>query len=53
MLLAQATVISGWFLTAPATAKVWWLRYDVRLIQVNLVIGLVIWIARMTTGGFP
>lgn len=46
-------VISGWFLTAPQSAKAWFLRNDIRVIKVNLVIGLVIWIARMATGGFP
>lgn len=53
LLLAQATVISGWFLSAPQAARTWWARNDTRVLQVNLAVALVIWIARLATGVIP
>ncbi len=53
LLLAQAVVLSGWFLGAPQAARRWWAHNDTRVLQVNLTIGLVIWIARLATGEIP
>jgi hypothetical protein len=53
ILLAQAAVISGWFLSAPSAARTWWARNDTRVLQVNLAIGLLIWIARLASGVIP
>lgn len=53
ILLAQAVVISGWFLSAPQRARAWWSRHDVRVIQANLVVGLAIWVVRLATGEIP
>lgn len=53
LLLAQAVVISGLFLGAPQAARGWWARNDIRILQANLAIGLVIWVARLATGEIP
>lgn len=53
LILAQATVISGWFLAAPSTARSWWQRNDTRVLEVNLVVAAVLWVMRMATGAIP
>jgi hypothetical protein len=53
IILAQAFVISGWFLGAPAAARSWWQRNDTRVLQINLAIGLIIWVTRLATGTIP
>lgn len=53
ILLAQAIVMSAWFLSAPDRARAWLSRHDIRVIQANLVIGLTIWVIRLTTGEIP
>lgn len=53
LLLAQATVIAGWFLAAPEAASNWWRRNDSRLIHVNLAFAAILWIARLATGAIP
>jgi len=50
LLLAQVAVISGWFLGAPEAARAWWARNDIRFLQVNITVGLIIWVARLATG---
>lgn len=53
LILAQASVIAGWFLGAPEAASAWWRRNDNRVIQVNLAFGAILWVARMTSGAIP
>jgi hypothetical protein len=53
LILAQALVISGWFLTAPASARSWWNRNDSRVLQINLALGAIIWVSRLATGAIP
>lgn len=53
LILAQAIVISGWFLAAPTSARSWWQRNDTRLLQINLAAGAIIWISRLATGAIP
>ena len=53
VILTQALLISGWFLAAPVAARSWWQRNDVRVLQINLAIGAIIWITRLATGTIP
>ena len=53
LILAQATLISGWFLATPTSARSWWQRNDTRVLQVNLVLAALLWIMRMSTGAIP
>ena len=53
LVLAQATVLAGWVLAAPDSAKAWWERKGIKLITANLVIAVVIWIPRLIAGVIP
>ncbi len=50
VLVAQAAVISAWFLRAPDVASTWWKRNDWTILRANLVLALVLWVARLATG---
>lgn len=53
LLLAQATVLAGWVMAAPDSAKSWWKQRGMRLITANLVVAIVIWVARLASGVIP
>lgn len=53
ILLAQATVIAGWVMAAPESAKAWWTHRGIHLIVANLVLAVLIWIPRLVGGVIP
>lgn len=53
VLVAQAAVISAWFLRAPEVASAWWKKNDWTVMRANIVLALVLWIGRLATGVIP
>ena len=53
ILLAQATVVTGWVMAAPESAKAWWRHRGMQLIVANLVLAFLIWIPRLIGGVIP
>jgi hypothetical protein len=53
ILMAQAFVLVGWMALAPERLGAWWRENDTRFLAANLVLGLAIWMIRVTTGSIP
>ncbi len=53
VLLAQAVVLAGWFAALPDRASQWWSRNDTKLLAVNLVVGVSIWVTRLALDDIP
>lgn len=53
VVLAQAIAISAAFLAVPDKARVWFRDQHFRLLQANIVVGLVIWVVRLATDRIP
>ena len=53
VVLSQAVALGVAFLAVPDKARAWFTRHSLRLLQANILIGLVIWAARVTTDRIP
>jgi len=53
LVLAQASLLTGWVLAAPEAAKAWWSHRNKPVLAANLAIGLAIWAVRLTSGVIP
>ena len=53
LVFGQAVAIIGWITAQPNRALDWWGRYDTRVLQANIAVGLAIWATRLATGAIP
>ncbi len=53
LVLAQAIVISGFFLVMPDKAQAWWRSNDYKVAKINLAIAVVLWAIRLSVGTIP
>ena len=53
LVLAQAAVISGFFLIMPERARVWWRANDFKVAKVNMAIAVAFWAVRLVIGTIP